>query len=67
MERAIATGTHTYYPSIAVNSNDDAIIGFAASASTIFPGAYYVGRFSTTPAGTVLASQTFKAGIRLLY
>jgi hypothetical protein len=59
----IATGTHTYYPSIAVNSSGDAIIGFSASAPTIYLGAYYAGRYSTTPAGTVLASQIFKPGL----
>ena len=59
----IATGTYTFFPSIAVNSSGDAIIGFAASAPTIFPGAYYAGRYSTTPAGTILASQNFKTGL----
>jgi len=59
----IATGTYTFFPSIAINSVGDAIIGFAASAPTIYPGAYYVGRYSTTPAGTVLATQIFKPGL----
>jgi hypothetical protein len=58
----IATGTYTFFPSIAVNSSGDAIIGFSASATTIYPGAYYTGRYSTTPAGTVLPSQVLKTG-----
>ena len=63
----IATGTYSFFPSIAVNSSGDAIIGFSASATTIYPGAYYVGRYSTTPAGTVLASQIFKLGSDYYY
>ena len=63
----IATGTYTFFPSIAVNSAGDAIIGFSASAPTIYPGAYYAGRYSTTPAGTVLASQAFKLGLDYYY
>lgn len=59
----IAVGTYTFYPSIAVNSAGDAIIGFAASAPTIYCGAYYAGRYSTTPAGTILAFQVFKPGL----
>lgn len=59
----IATGAYTFFPSIAVNSSGDAIIGFSASAPTIYPGAYYAGRYSTTPAGTVLASQVLKTGL----
>ncbi len=59
----IATGSYTFFPSIAVNSSGDAIIGFSASAPTIYPGAYYAGRYSTTPAGTVLASQVLKTGL----
>ena len=59
----IATGTYTFFPSIAVNSNGDAIIGFAASAPTIYPGSYYAARYSSTPAGTVLASQVLRAGL----
>jgi hypothetical protein len=59
----IATGTYTFFPSIAVNSSGDAIIGFSASAPTIYPSAYYAGRYSTTPSGTVLASQLVKSGL----
>ncbi|MEZ5584613.1 MAG: hypothetical protein R3F37_19235 [Candidatus Competibacteraceae bacterium] len=36
----IATNTFTFFPSLAVNSKGDAKFGFAASAATIFPGAY---------------------------
>jgi hypothetical protein len=59
----IATGTFTFFPSIAVNSTEDVIIGFSASAPTIFPGAYYAGRFVGDPAGTVNSSVVVRAGL----
>ncbi len=59
----IATGAYTFYPSVAVDQNDNLAIGFAASASSIFPGAYYTGRLSTDPAGTVQSSGTLAAGL----
>lgn len=58
----IATSTYTFMPSIAVNSSGDMIVGFAASASTIFPGAYYAGRLSGDGAGTTNAAVVVKAG-----
>ena len=59
----IAPGTHTFYPSIAVDAFGNVGIGFAASAPTIFPGAYYTGRKTTDPAGTVQPSVTLAAGL----
>jgi len=59
----IASTTYTFFPAIAVNSTGDVIIGFSASASTIYPGAYYAGRFSSDPAGTVNSSVVVKAGL----
>ena len=59
----IASGTFTFFPSIAVNINEDVIVGFSASASTIFPGAYYAGRFVGDPAGTVNPSVVVRAGL----
>ncbi len=59
----IATGTFTFMPSIAVNSTEDVIVGFSASAPTIFPGAYYAGRFVGDPAGTVNPSVVVRAGL----
>jgi hypothetical protein len=58
----IATGTFTFFPSIAVNSSGTAGIGFSASAPSIFPGAYATGRHSTDSAGTTQGSATLKAG-----
>ncbi|MEJ2196065.1 MAG: T9SS type A sorting domain-containing protein [Ignavibacteriaceae bacterium] len=59
----IATGTFTFFPAIAVNSTGDMIVGFSASAPTIFPGAYYAGRYSTDSPGTVNPSVVVKAGV----
>ena len=59
----IATDTYTFFPSIAVNKDDHMIVGFSASASSIFAGAYYAGRFSGDPAGTPNSSVVIKAGL----
>jgi hypothetical protein len=59
----IAPGTHTFYPSIAVDAFGNAGIGFAASAPTLFPGAYYTGRKPTDAAGTVQPSVVLAAGL----
>jgi len=59
----IALGTYTFFPSVAVNSTLNAMFGFAASATSIFPGAYVTGREAGDAAGTVQASQTIRAGI----
>jgi hypothetical protein len=58
----IAANTTTSFPSVAVNSSDEAKFGFSASASTIFCGAYVTGRQPADPAGTVQTSQTVRAG-----
>jgi hypothetical protein len=58
----IAGGTWTFYPALAVNSNGDAQFGFSASATSIYCGAYYAGRESTDPPGTVQASGVVMAG-----
>lgn len=58
----IAANTHTFYPSIAVDSLGNIGVGFAASAAAIYPGAYYTQRKSTDAAGTVQASGVLQAG-----
>jgi len=63
----IAPGTFTFYPSISANSLDDVLIGFSASASSIYPGAYFTGIDSTTNAGNVLPSQILKEGLDYYY
>ncbi len=39
------------------------LYGFSASASSIFAGAYYAGRFSGDPLGTVNSSVVVRAGL----
>jgi hypothetical protein len=58
----IAPGTFTFFPSVALNMNNDLAIGFSASAPSIWPGAYYTAHESGDPAGTVQPSQTLRAG-----
>ena len=59
----IATGAYTYYPSISVNSSNAIVVSFAASAPTIYAGAYAAGRLSTDAAGTIQSSKTIQAGL----
>jgi hypothetical protein len=59
----IAPGTHTFFPSIAVDQNGNMGIGFAASAASIFPGAYYTGQEITDPIGSVQPVETLAAGL----
>ncbi len=59
----IAAGTYTSFPSIAVNVNDDVVVGFSASAPSIFAGAYFVNRQTADSPGTTGGSVTVKAGV----
>jgi hypothetical protein len=58
----IAPGAHTFFPSIAVDAEGNAAIGFAASAPGIHPGAYYTGRLASDAPGTVQPSEILAAG-----
>ena len=58
----IAANTHTFYPNIAVDAGDNIGIGFAASGTNIYPGAYYTGRQTTNSAGTLQPSGALKVG-----
>jgi hypothetical protein len=51
-----------YYPSIAVNQDNDVTIGFSGSSATEFAGGYYTARKSTDPAGTMQDPALLKAG-----
>lgn len=59
----IATGTHTFFPSLAVNADGGMMLGFSASAPTINAGTYYAYRTPTDPAGTIRDSTTIRAGL----
>lgn len=55
--------THTFYPSVMVDSDLNMAMGFSASNSGIYCGAYYTSRLSTDPAGTVSSTGTLQAGL----
>jgi len=59
----LADDTFTFFPSIAVDGADRMGIGFAASAATIYCGAYYTGRLTTDTPGTVQSTGTLYAGL----
>jgi hypothetical protein len=58
----IASGTYTFFPSVAVDAYGNVGIGFSASAATIYASAYYAGRDSGDPAGTVDSSVLLASG-----
>jgi len=59
----IASGTYTFFPSIAVDASGNMAIGFAASGPNIYPGAYYTGRLANDPAGTVQPTGVLRSGL----
>jgi hypothetical protein len=59
----IAPATTTFFPSVAVNAAGDAMFGFAASAPSIFAGAFVAGRRIGDPPGEVRPSETIRAGL----
>lgn len=59
----LASDTHTFFPSIAVNASGDAAIGFAASASTIFPSSAYTTHESGSAAGSNTGSVIYGTGL----
>jgi len=58
----IATAAATGYPAVGINVNGAIAVGFSASASTIYCGAYYALHNPGDAAGTVGGSQTLHAG-----
>jgi len=59
----IAPGTSTFFPSIAVDNNDNAAIGFAACGSSIYPGAYYSVILSGNLPGTESYTGVLREGL----
>jgi len=57
-----ASNEHFFYPSIAVNRNDDVLIGFSHSSPSLFVEAGYAGRLKTDPLGTTRAPVVFQVG-----
>ncbi len=56
------SGVHHFFPSIAVNANNDMAIGFSRSSASLYVEGVYTGRESTDPIGTVGAIQVCKVG-----
>jgi hypothetical protein len=56
------TGVHHFYPSIGVNVNGDACVGFSRSDASKFAEAVAAGRLGTDTAGTMSAITVLKAG-----
>ncbi len=59
----IAAGSHTFFPSIAVNSANDVAIGFSASASSIFASSAYTTRAAGDAAGSTSGSVLLRPGL----
>ena len=59
----IAPGTHTFFPSVAVNTQGTIAFGFAASAPSIFAGSYFTQHTAADASGTVENSQVLRAGL----
>ncbi len=58
---------HRTYPSIAVNSAEEVLIGYTKSMTTRFPSAAYSFRKSSTPANTMQDEVVYKDGIASYY
>jgi hypothetical protein len=58
----LGAGTNTYYGNITVNSSGQFTVGFSASNSNIFAGAYYAIRSPGDPAGTLEGTQALQVG-----
>ncbi len=57
------TGNLFYaYPSIAVNQNNDAVVGYARFSASNFPSAYFAFRAGTDPVNTLQGEVLLKAG-----
>lgn len=63
----LGADTYTFFPSVAVDVYDNMAIGFAASNTNIFPGAYYTGRLATDAPGMVQSTGVLQAGTDYYY
>lgn len=57
------SGTKSYgFPSIAVNANDDALLGYSTFSSSQYAGAGYAVRYATDPLNTFQTDTALKSG-----
>ncbi|MBK8254937.1 MAG: hypothetical protein IPK82_20055 [Polyangiaceae bacterium] len=61
------SGKFYAFPSIAVNKNNDALIGYSRFSSSQYASANYAFRSGSDPLNTVQADSTFQAGIAPYY
>jgi hypothetical protein len=59
----LGAGTYTFFPAVMVDCDLNMALGFAASNSAMYCGAYYTTRMATDAAGTVSATGTLAAGV----
>lgn len=59
--------TWILYPSLCVNKNNDALIGYSLSGSSIYPSAGYSFRYGTDSANTLRDGRTYAAGLSTHY
>jgi hypothetical protein len=58
----IAAGTHTYYPSVMVDIDGNMAVGFCASGTSLYAGAYYTTRLAGDPPGATSVPTALAAG-----
>ncbi|HLM57724.1 MAG TPA: hypothetical protein VK422_16580 [Pyrinomonadaceae bacterium] len=59
----IGAGTHTFFPSVAVDAVGNLAVGFAASGPTIYPGSYYTGRLAIDAPGATRPARALRQGV----
>jgi hypothetical protein len=58
----LGVGTHTWIPQVMVDQCDNMAVGFAASNTGIYAGAYFALRLASDPAGTIGNSSALALG-----
>lgn len=58
----ITENTFYYYPSLAVNANNDMVLGYCISSTTYYPSAAYSFRFSADAPGTLRNTYIYQYG-----
>jgi len=59
----LGAGTYTFFPVVMVDCDLNMAMGFSASNTSMYCGAYYTTRMATDAAGTVSATGTLAAGL----
>jgi hypothetical protein len=59
----LGVGTYTYYPAVMIDCNNNMAMGFSASNTGIYAGAYYATRLASDPAGTIGGSAPLALGV----